>query len=941
MKAIASAATCGIGGLRRTSAGVWLVAAAIAVTIAVRLIPLYLPAADAYAWGAVRAAARAEVLRNDPSAAALDPTSLDAAVAEWSARHADALAPVKRQAEQRFLDAYTFRGEDGRRHVYLGDEDGYYWLQLARTLLARGSVCDRIEGGACIDALTNAPVGQAIEYVRSPHVYAIAALERLIGWLRPGFPLSSAGVLVPMLLSALMMIPAFLIAQSVSNRFGGLMAVLLLSLNSVILARTGDGDDDIWTVALPILSTALITASFSRRGWRGRLLLSGLGGATLALLVNAWKGWPLFVLATLAGLVALAAWALLSTVIARVRGEPRNYTLLGRVCLCALAAAAGFAGAGWLLGVEIDLKPVIGALTGLFWHAPAAPGPVDTAPMPDVFRTVAELTAVDAKTLQRSIGPVATGLGLLGFPLALWSPRGRRAWVTLALLLSSPGLAALLGGLASSRPPMVAIPALLGLAAALANWLGVSPPSDRAAATGIIGLAWLGAALWMSFEGARFVLLAAVPLALAAGAALGHVASAVGALRALPARYARSAGGLAAGVLGAAALGPVAIAGVEMELAHTPTITSAWTAGFDAIRAQSDSDAVLDIWWDYGHWAKYFTQRKVVLDGALLQNRAVYWMARALAATSDSESVGLLRMMNCGLVPDPDGGRADRPYDMLVRWSADPGLAFRSVTQLSRSPREQAEAFLRGAGLPTARAKALLDTVYCTPPQSFLVLGSDLIGSRGWLQFGLWDPGLAYIARLAHHSSLEAALPVIERKYGLSESAARGYYAAAKQLQTEDEEIAFATPGGQMWSRDWQACTLRDEALHCALDVGEFALGPHLLDLSVDPRHPDRTRIRMVPRPGAEPVDAIPALVEIAGSGQLRDVPLSEATVNLAVLVDPEQKRAFVGTPRVLHSTLVRLALLDGRYSPQFQKIYDQVGIDRNRVTVWRILWQP
>src|SRR5579883_1369047 len=330
VKAIASAATCGIGGLRRTSAGVWLVAAAIAVTIAVRLIPLYLPAADAYAWGAVRAAARAEVLRNDPSAAALDPTSLDAAVAEWSARHADALAPVKRQAEQRFLDAYTFRGEDGRRHVYLGDEDGYYWLQLARTLLARGSVCDRIEGGACIDALTNAPVGQAIEYVRSPHVYAIAALERLIGWLRPGFPLSSAGVLVPMLLSALMMIPAFLIAQSVSNRFGGLMAVLLLSLNSVILARTGDGDDDIWTVALPILSTALITASFSRRGWRGRLLLSGLGGATLALLVNAWKGWPLFVLATLAGLVALAAWALLSTVIARVRGEPRNYTLLGR-----------------------------------------------------------------------------------------------------------------------------------------------------------------------------------------------------------------------------------------------------------------------------------------------------------------------------------------------------------------------------------------------------------------------------------------------------------------------------------------------------------------------------------------------------------------------------------------------------------------------------------
>src|SRR5438477_1120806 len=276
---------------------------------------------------------------------------------------------------------------------------------------------------------------------------------------------------------------------------------------------------------------------------------------------------------------------------------------------------------------------------------------------------------------------------------------------------------------------------------------------------------------------------------------------------------------------------------------------------------------------------------------------------------------------------------------MLLRWSADPGVAFRSFMEMARLSREQAAASLRGAGLPDRRAAALLRTGYCTPPQSFLVLTTDLLYSRGWLRFGMWDPGLAYIVELARRSTADAALPVIEQKYGLSEGAARSYYEAASRVRTEEDEIAFATPGAQIWSRDWQPCAIEDGALRCPLDLGDFALGPHLQDAVVDPEHPERTRIRMLPRPEAATIEATPALVEIARPDQLQDVPLPDATVGLGVLVDSGQTRVFVGTPRVLHSMLVRLSLLDGRHSPQFQKIYDQLGIDRQRVTVWRILW--
>ena len=935
----AGSAAHSIGRLWRLSPSAWLIAVAMAASVAFHLIPFYLPAADILAAKFIREKATADLLQSDPAAARLGPSELEAAVTRWTARHADTLMPLERQAEQEIRDGLTFEGEDGERHVYLGDEDGYYWLKLAKSLLAKGTVCDRIELGQCIDALASAPVGQPIEYTVSPHVYSIAALHRFVTWLRPGFPLSSTAMLVPLVLSTLVVIPAFLIAAGVSNPFGGLTAALLLSFNAVVFLRSSGGDDDIWVVALPVLSMGLITAAFGRRRWSARILLSGLGGVTLAVLAAAWKGWPLFALYTSAGLIAVAAWAALAALIARARGQPGTYALAGSAGLCMLATFTGFAAAGWLIGIQVDFGVITGGISNIVRHAASGPGPINTAPMPNVFHSVAELRAVDAASLQKSIGPIATGIGLLGFALALWPSRGRQALLVLALLVLIPMVAALLGRYGSTRAPVLAIPMLLGLATVIGSWRAGGPPTDRALATGILGLAWLGATLWMSFEGDRYILLAVAPLSVSAGVSLGRVASAIAALSLARAPLARAAGMIAGGGLAAAALGPVAITGLEQALPYRPHINSAWTNAFATIREQSSNDAIVDIWWDYGHWAKYYTERAVVIDGASLQNRAVHWIARALAAASDTETVGWLRLTNCGTVADPDGRSPARPYDMLMRWSADPGLAFRSMTELSRLPREEAAGFLRRAGLPDARAVALLKTAYCAPRESYLVLTTDLFYAQGWLAFGVWNPGLAHIVELARRYTVDEALPVIEQKYGLPEAAARTYYSAASRVQTERDEISFAASEAQFWSTDWHSCVPQGEALRCPLGVGDSATGPYLQDMLVDADNPGQTRIRILAGPGTDAIEATPALVEVARPDRLQDFPLSAATTGLAVLVDPDQKRVFVGTPGLVHSTLVRLALLDGRYSPGFQKIYDQLGVDARRVTVWRIGW--
>jgi hypothetical protein len=445
----------------------------------------------------------------------------------------------------------------------------------------------------------------------------------------------------------------------------------------------------------------------------------------------------------------------------------------------------------------------------------------------------------------------------------------------------------------------------------------------------------------MSFDGVRYLLLLMVPLSIAAGAAVGRLAAAVSALSWPSGARARGIASIAAaGALVAAVVAPVAASGISYAYRYHPSVSAAWDHAFAAVRRNSERDAIVDIWWDYGHWAKYFTKRPVNLDGASLLNSTVRWTARALLAPTDAGAIGLLRMLNCGAVTDPETGIAARPDQTLRRWGVEPALAFRTLMTLAPLAQEQSPAYLQAAGLGDARAAALSKVMYCTPAPSFLVLSTELFDLKGFMVQGFWDPGRAYAVDLARRRyAADAAAPVLAEHLGLTEPAARDLYAAASQVRGEDQREIFAAPDSQIWSRAWQPCTALEGGLHCTLDLLDPETGVRLLDLVIDLEHPERARIRILKRPMGAPMESAPALVEIADPDRLRDIAPPDAGVDLGVLVDPAGQRVFVARPGLVRSTLVRLALLDGRYSPQFQRIFDQLDVDRRRITVWRIVW--
>jgi hypothetical protein len=75
------------------------------------------------------------------------------------------------------------------------------------------------------------------------------------------------------------------------------------------------------------------------------------------------------------------------------------------------------------------------------------------------------------------------------------------------------------------------------------------------------------------------------------------------------------------------------------------------------LREESPPEAIVNTWWDYGYWTKYLAGRRVNADGGSLATHILYWTGRALAAPTERESAGRLRMIDCGsdATPQPEG----------------------------------------------------------------------------------------------------------------------------------------------------------------------------------------------------------------------------------------------------------------------------------------------
>jgi len=200
---------------------------------------------------------------------------------------------------------------------------------------------------------------------------------------------------------------------------------------------------------------------------------------------------------------------------------------------------------------------------------------------------------------------------------------------------------------------------------------------------------------------------------------------------------------------------------------------------------------------------------------------------------------------------------------------------------------------------------------------------------------GFWDPYYAHILALSHQLPRERAIAAVKAKFELSDAEAQRLYEQAIAATTDAKRAEYIAPVARVWMTGWQDCIDRQGQIDCRLNLA----GGARLELQFAAN--DLATMRVALRTGGgERVDAVPALIAVALADRLEEIkPVGVTLPELGLLIDPTGRRAFVGTPGMIRSTLTRLVLLDGRYSPAFRKTSDRVAFNSERITTWRIEW--
>jgi oligosaccharyl transferase STT3 subunit len=786
-----------------------------------------------------------------------------------------------------------YRGEDGGEHVYLGDVDSYLWLRQARNYLRTGTTCDEVVGEECRDVYANAPVGRRMPYAGSLHVGAVVWLHRVIRAIRPNYPLPASAYWVPVLVGVLGVVPAFLVGERLGGLLGGFAAALLVGTSPFFLERSIGSDNDVWNVVLPLFVVASAAASARAADPGRQVAYALLASVFVALHAATWSGWVFTFFVVALGLAANALMRIFRVAIRALQRRPAEAGMLvGGLVPVAVFYLAGALFAALAGSAEGFVGPLHALVSLLSTHGPVSQaGDSATSSWPDVLATVGELVRPDLRFIAALSGqPLFFFAGWLGL-LLLWLPRSRWQGRHLALMVGGNILYYYL--LTGPRLQRSALVALLSLPFAIAVTLAATGRRRQAQEAGAAFLltVWFVAALYLSYGGARFVLLLVAPAGIACAVAIGrlHLWLTRAAVQLASGR--RALWGAILFLLVAGTLIAPVERGVAAARGYVPQMNGAWWDTLTHIRDVAPADAIVDTWWDYGHWTTYVAERRVSADGASLLTHIPYWLARALIATSERETVGLLRMLNCGsdATPNPEGQLG--AYGKLVARGVDGVTAHSIVLGLASVDRPAARARLAQLGLAPGDVDLVLASTHCTPPPAYLVLSTKLAQLRAIRDLAAW------------HFDAPGVAPASSR-----------------------------APAGPARDPAWRPCAPVGDGAEweCPSLDGNFRYRPDAPEQSrfVDPD---------VPVPAT-----VPAVIVVAEATGLREVrPTTATDQDLGVLVDVAERRVLVGAPDLVRSTLVHLLYLDGRYATHLEKFDERVGYAGERVVTWRIHDDP
>jgi asparagine N-glycosylation enzyme membrane subunit Stt3 len=901
-----------------------LIIIAVSFSVYLRIQPAHLPVTDDWAKSAVynqiRSSISVQINQQYPN---LPGENRDSLV---EAQFQKVLQEQKSQIDPQIeatSNYFKSRLQDDAGQTYLLAIDPYFWMRHAMNILKNGHPGDELRDGKPYNTHMFAPVGRFVPKDMF-HAYFEAYLYKFVSFFNRNIELMKVAFYIPVLLSALCVFPAFFIGRRFAGNFGGFISAFVIAIHPSFLTRTAGGfaDTDAYNVLFPLLITWLFLEAFETKDKKRMVIYSSLAGLFVGLFSFSWGGW--FYIFDF--LLAASVFYIFYFVILHRHEAKELRTFMKKPALrnAAITILVFFIVSAVFTTIFRDF----GTFTDSFINGPLSFATLKqvaiTTVWPNVYTTVAEQNpaGLDSVISQIGIGSILLFLiSLAGIAIMtlkkgtkrvadLWFLLGAVIWFLIILGIKPQNLTIFLS--------LIALPIAIKLILIVKE-----RQTDVDIKAAILLILWFIATIYASVKGVRFTLLAVPAFAIALGVALGISYNYLHSLitKGLKINHYISKA-LVIILLIFLLLGPYrsALATAKNEI---PSMNDEWYQSLDKINREGAPDAIINSWWDFGHWFKMIGDRGVTFDGTSQNSPNAHWIGSVLLTDNEDYAVGTLRMVDCG---------QNQAFDKLNSFIQDAPRSIDIIENIVALEKEGAKAFLLENGLTDTQADAVLQYSHCTPPEDYFITSYDMIGKSGvWAHFGAWDFNRALIYNTLkegdYKNNLEKSTSFLRQRFNYTEEEAQSLYYEVQTIASDAEANSWIAP----WPSYGGAgdCESSGES-QISCDIGQGARAEiNLSTLQADIQTPQ----------GVMHPDSIVLPLE---NGTYKERTFNN-TVGISITLVPvadSSYRTLLLHPALAKSMFTIMFYLNGHGLTHFEKFSDVTDITGGRIIVWKVNWQ-
>lgn len=701
--------------------------------------------------------------------------------------------------------------------TYLLAIDPYYYYRHTRnavTLGHEGEIVD--ENGRYHDGLILAgrPLGEGFtDNYRSLHVFLQTQMVKIWRMFNPEKDIMGVVFLTPMIIGTLAVIPAFFLARKIGGNIAGLFAGILVALHPAFMTRTAAGfsDTDAYNVFLPLCVVWFLFEALSAKKFRNSMIFAGLAGFFVGLFAWAWGGW--FFIMNFTG-VLLGSLLVYHAIIHRkdlIKGKiDDNLKNTGLI-------AAAFGVASFLfVGIFKSFNDFIAPLKGVFFFMQLKD--VGTTKVwPNVYTTVAELNPA---TIKQTITQISLNsemwyfVALLGLVMPLMFMSKKRESYSIGLMIGSVLWYLGLIFFQNSFKDHVFYSILLMVPVFVWIIFSYLDNNEIDIKYSLILVIWFASTIYASSKGVRFILLLVPAFAVSAGIAIGFIDKK---LRDSLSKAISVDKRIITLIVVALFAGLLTVPIVDSNgkrnpgfyqqayataVNEVPSMNDDWYAALTKIRDESAPDAIINSWWDFGHWFAAIGERRVTLDGGRQNGPAAHWLGKLMVTWDEDESVGILRYLDCG---------SNTAFNNLLPLLQNDSLqSIETIYDIINSDKDGAIEILRAKGLSQEEIDSVITYSHCDAPENYFITSEDMVGKSGvWAHFGSWNFTRAVMFNKVHNLNEDKGISVLKDEFGMESDEARSMYYEIKNANAD------------RWIAPWPSysglsgCSVSDTTITC------------------------------------------------------------------------------------------------------------------------------